>query len=114
MMGDYRFESGRRAQAMTTSKLGVPVWRYLFEHYPLEQPGSHWGVHHGAEIPYGKDSISHCVLLIVAITISVFGSYVKREDEHGDVSKYLMTAWVKFAHDLDPNGPSPLGKMHGV
>jgi len=89
MISDFIFEGGRRAQAIITSKLGVPVWGYLFEHYPLEPPMPHWGVHHAAEIPY------------------VFGKYTKGEDEHGDVSRYLMTAWINFAHDLDPNG---LGK----
>ena len=57
IFGDCIFESGRRAQAMTTSQLGVPVWGYLFEHYPLEQRSAHWGVYHGAEIPYGKNLI---------------------------------------------------------
>jgi len=86
MIGDYIFEGGRRAQSVIASKSGVPVWGYLFEHYPLEPPSPHWGVYHTAEIPY------------------VFGNYTKREDEHGDVSRYLTTAWINFAHDLDPNG----------
>jgi carboxylesterase type B len=96
IVGDTIFESGRRAQAVAASKLGVPVWGYIFEHYPLQPFGLHWGVHHGAEIPYA------------------FGVYATREDEHGDVAKYLATAWVNFAYDLDPNGPSSPGKAHGA
>ena len=95
--------------------MGVPVWGYHFEHYPLEPLGLHWGIHHGAEIPYGNDSIFPlcCVLLTVMITISGFGVYATREDEHGDVSKDLVAAWVNFAYDLDPNGPSSPGKAQG-
>ncbi|KAF8342987.1 Alpha/Beta hydrolase protein [Cantharellus anzutake] len=103
IIGDYLLDSGRRMQALATSKLGVPVWNYLFEHCPIEPPNPHWGVHHSAEIPYGESSPS-IVLPLCLSSPPAFGVHATRKDEHGDVSRYLLAAWINFAYDLDPNG----------
>jgi len=46
------------------------------------------GVFHSAEIPF------------------VFGAYIWEDSEFGEVSRTMCSAWIRFAHDLDPNEPN--------
>ncbi|KAF8342988.1 Alpha/Beta hydrolase protein [Cantharellus anzutake] len=95
MLGDMLFDSGRRAQAISMSRRGVPVYSYQFRQ-PMPQPDGrvvepYHGVFHSAELPY------------------VFGVYAMQNNGQGELSKMMSHAWINFAYDLDPNGPTLSG-----
>ncbi|KAF8321226.1 hypothetical protein DL93DRAFT_2072999, partial [Clavulina sp. PMI_390] len=105
--GDLLFESGRRLQlefqvgAIDGAKQNLaekmmaaldrrksPIWSYHYRQ-PTTTRGAPnwWGVYHSAEVP------------------AAFAKMAEEDSEEGGVSRAMSRAWIRFAANLDPNGP---------
>jgi len=101
IFGDMAFESGRRLQLEAhngrqlssgfgvLSALGrkVPIWSYHFRQQPAANGRPHMGVHHAAEIRF------------------VFAWNAWEDSDECKVARAVSRAWIRFASDLNPNGP---------
>ncbi len=85
VFADTQFNYGARLLARSLSRLGRPVWRYLFAR---RRPQGRDGPHHTDELPYVFDNLEAA-------------SIVDPIDRA--VSNAMAEAWIAFARTGDPN-----------
>ncbi|MBL8896504.1 MAG: carboxylesterase family protein [Planctomycetes bacterium] len=92
---DLRFGWDMWAWARLQAKLGRSAFYYRFDHAPPFPAGSvreHWGAAHFAELWYMTGNL-----------LPADGAWTAADRKLADT---LMSYWVNFVRDRDPNGPS--------
>jgi para-nitrobenzyl esterase len=92
LFADTQFNSGARGVARGLAAAGAPVYRYLFTR---RRPGC-GDPNHGDEVPY--------VFASLRASSAIEPAPFDAADEA--LAETMQDAWVRFAHNADPNGGS--------
>lgn len=87
IMGDWYINAGSYLVASVVANAGIPVYKYVFTHVPINSSASFLGATHGSEVPY------------------VFGWYFDMNPTEIPFSMQLTRYWTNFANTGNPNSP---------
>jgi len=96
IFGDLVQIAPARMIAQTLAKDGVPVYRYRFNHLQSNTTATSRGISTGVEQRY------------------VFSNQIPNQPWDQNMAYQMSSAWINFAHDLDPNGEAAGKKIDSV